>query len=150
MRFALQSGAQERHCSRGQTNSGAAFQLGRDCRQRLRELLPASTMKRFLFGLLGKDPEAVIVSFWTGEDSLVLKMIAEIRELLPARDHYVVTIGPAPVPPGFVHIQLDSRTAYLQLRRALRRKRVGLAPVLFTAAPPPLRAIALCLAPRKI
>ena len=35
-------------------------------------------LKRFVFALLGKDPEAVVVSFWTGSDELVLKMIEEI------------------------------------------------------------------------
>ena len=108
-------------------------------------------LKRLVFGLLGKDPKAVVVvSFWTGEDALVLKMIEEIRELLPAREHYVVSIGPAPAPAGCVHIRLGADDPYLELRRALGRKRIGLAPVLFDGAPHPLRAVAFCLAPRKI
>jgi glycosyltransferase involved in cell wall biosynthesis len=108
-------------------------------------------LKRLVFGLLGKDPTAVVVvSFWTGPDALVLKMIEEIRTLLPARDHYVVSIGRAPVPEGCVCVELDPSDPYLQLRLALRRKRIGLAPVLFTGAPHPLRAAAMCLAPTKI
>jgi glycosyltransferase involved in cell wall biosynthesis len=108
-------------------------------------------LKRLVFGLLGKDPKAVVVvSFWTGEDALVLKMIAEIRELLPAREHYLVSIGPKPAPEGCVHIELGHSDPYLELRRALGPKRIGLAPVLFDGAPHPLRAIAFCLAPRKI
>ena len=84
-------------------------------------------LKRLVFGLLGKDPEAVIVSFWTGPDHLVLKVIEEIRALLPARDHYVISIGCAPAPQGCVCIQLGAVDPYLQLRHRLRRKRIGLA-----------------------
>ena len=51
-------------------------------------------LKRWIFALLGKDPEAVVVSFWSGEDSLVLKMIEEIRTLVPDRRHYVVKLEP--------------------------------------------------------
>ena len=108
-------------------------------------------LKRLVFGLLGKDPKAVVVvSFWTGEDALVLKMIEEIRELLPAREHYVVSIGPKPVPEDCVHFALGSGDPYLELRRALGSKRIGLAPVLFDGTPHPLRGVAFCLAPRKI
>ena len=79
-------------------------------------------LKKFIFGLLGKDPKAVIVvSFWTGPDALVLKMVEEIRTLLPAREHYVVSIGRAPAPAGCVCVELKPGDPYLQLRRALRR-----------------------------
>ncbi len=107
-------------------------------------------IKRLIFGLLGKDPEAVVVSFWTGPDALVLRMIEEIRALVPDREHYVVSIGPKPAPPGCVPIELPPRDLYLHLRRALRRKRVGLAPVLFDGGPHALRSAAVCLAPTKI
>src|ERR1700676_982952 len=107
-------------------------------------------LKRFLFALLGKDPQAVIVSFWTAEDALAQKMIEQIRALVPDREHYVVTIGPKPVPPGCTHIELAPGNLYLQLRYALNRKRLALAPVLFTAVPDPLLAAAICLAPTKI
>ena len=107
-------------------------------------------LKRFLFELLGKDPEAVIVSFWTGEDTLALQMIEEIRKLVPDREHYVVTIGPKPAPAGCVHVHLTSGNPYLELRYALKRKRVALAPALFTGALHRLHAPALCLAPTKI
>jgi glycosyltransferase involved in cell wall biosynthesis len=107
-------------------------------------------LKRFLFALLGKDPQAVIVTFWTAEDGLVQKMIEEIRALVPDREHYVVTIGPKPVPPGCTHVELDPNNLYLQLRHALKRKRIALAPVMFTAVPHPLRAAAACLAPTRI
>lgn len=107
-------------------------------------------IKRLLFALLGKDPEAVVVSFWTGSDALVLRMIEEIRALVPDREHYVISIGPKPAPPGCIHIQLPQRDLYLHLRRALRRKRVGLAPVLFDGSPHPLRVPAACHTPTKI
>jgi polysaccharide biosynthesis protein PslH len=106
--------------------------------------------KRVVFTLLGKDPEAVVVSFWTGPDALVLKMIEEIRGLVPDREHYVVAIGPGPTPPGCVRIELEPGDLYLRLRRALGPKRIGLAPVLFSGEPHPLRAVAACLAPYKI
>src|SRR5215469_4284526 len=103
-------------------------------------------LKRLIFGLLGKDPHAVVVvSFWTGEDALVLKMIAEIRELLPAREHYVVSMGPKPAPEGCIYIELGRGDPYLEVRRALGRKRIGLAPVLFGGGQHPLRAVAFCL-----
>jgi glycosyltransferase involved in cell wall biosynthesis len=107
-------------------------------------------LKQFLFELLNKDPQAVVVTFWTGEDPLVLKMIEEIRQLVPDREHYIVTIGAKPVPPGCIHINLAPYNLYLELRYALKRKRIGLAPVLFTSEPHPLRAAALSLAPTKI
>jgi glycosyltransferase involved in cell wall biosynthesis len=107
-------------------------------------------LKRIVFSLLGKDPEAVVVSFWTGEDELALRMIREILELVPDRRHYVVTVGPAPAVPGTTLIALEPGDLYLHLRRELCGKRIGLAPVLFSGAPHPLRAAAFCLAPAKI
>lgn len=107
-------------------------------------------LKRGLLALAGKDPQAIVATFWTGDDDLVLQMIAEIRRLVPDREHYVVSIGPKPVPAGCVAIELGPRDVYLTLRRALRRKRIGLAPALFAGPPHPLRAAAICLAPSKI
>jgi glycosyltransferase involved in cell wall biosynthesis len=107
-------------------------------------------LKRFVFALLGKDPEAVVVCFWTGPDALVLKMIEEIRKLVPDREHYVVAIGPGPQPPGCIRIEIEPGELYLRLRRALGPKRIGLAPVLFSGEPHPLRAVAACLAPNRI
>src|SRR5580704_7852508 len=102
----------------------APLQLDRHRRVRPRQLPAASTMiKRLIFALLGKDPEAVVVSFWTGPDALVLRMIEEIRGLVPDRDHYVVSIGPKPAPAGCVLVELPAADLYLHLRRALRRKR---------------------------
>ncbi len=49
-------------------------------------------LKRLLFRLLGKDPEAIIVSFRSGEDSLAGAMCAEMRQLEPNRRHFEVSL----------------------------------------------------------
>ena len=49
-------------------------------------------LKALYFGLLGKQSEAVVVSFWSGEDPLASRMIEEIRKLVPDRRHFVVTL----------------------------------------------------------
>jgi glycosyltransferase involved in cell wall biosynthesis len=92
--------------------------------------------------LLRKDPEAVVVSFWSGDEDLAARMTAEVRQLVPDRRHFVVRLDELkPGPPGEL---------YLQLRRRFRGYRIGLAPVLFTAEPHALRWAAALLAPRKI
>src|SRR5260221_14413112 len=95
-----------------------------------------ASFKRIVFALLGKDPEAVVVSFWSGEDDLAQKMVEEIRTLVPDRRHYVVKIEPG--------------DPYLQVRRAFRHLRIGQAAVLFDGKSHPLHAIAIWLAPTKI
>ena len=96
-------------------------------------------LKQWIFALLGKDPEAVVVSFCSGDPALAERMAAEVRELVPGRRHYVVK----PRAGSAFRIWLD-------LRREFRHLRIGLAPVLFTAEPSPLRLAAFLLAPRKI
>ena len=93
-------------------------------------------IKRWLFALLGKDPEAVIVSFRTGQEALADAMCEEIRRLEPSRGHFSVADG----------------ESYRELRRRFRRYRIGLAPVLFTgeAEYRSLRRAAFLLAPAKI
>ncbi len=85
--------------------------------------------------MLGKDPDAVVVCFRSGEDALSDAMCAEIRELVPDRRHIEVTLEDLPT-----------------LRTKLRPYRIGLAPVLFTDDPrfAPLRRAAWMLAPGKI
>jgi hypothetical protein len=92
-------------------------------------------LKRWLFGLLGKDPEAVVVSFRSGDPELADAMCEEIRRLEPARQHFEVRLEEAD-----------------QVAARFKRYRVGLAPVLFTdeAKYEPLRRAAFRLAPRKI
>ncbi len=90
-------------------------------------------LKRWIFGLLGKDPEAVVVTFATGDPELCQRISEEIRRLEPARRHFLVTEQNWP-----------------EMRRELKRYRIGLAPVLLTRAPNPLRRAAYRMAPRKI
>src|SRR5437879_3789544 len=93
-------------------------------------------IKRWLFALLGKDPEAVIVSFRSGDKALADAMCEEIRSLEPSRRHFSVELG----------------ESYRTMRKRLRRYRIGLAPVLLTddARYRPLRRAAFFLAPSKI
>lgn len=90
-------------------------------------------LKRWIFRLAGKDPEAVVVSFCTGDAELCRRMVEEVRSLVPGRRHFVATAENWPA-----------------LRRELKRYRIGLAPVLLTGQPDSLRRAAFRLAPRKI
>lgn len=92
-------------------------------------------LKRWLYRLLGKDPEAVIVCFRSGDPALADAMCEEIRRLEPGRRIFEVSLEEA-----------------AGVRRRFRRYRIGLAPVLFTGEPKyrPLRRAAFLLAPRKI
>jgi glycosyltransferase involved in cell wall biosynthesis len=90
-------------------------------------------LKRWIFRLLGKDPEAVVVTFATGDPELCRRMAEEVRGLVPDRRHFVATEANWP-----------------QLRRLLRSYRIGLAPVMLTRRPSSLRRAAFCMAPRKI
>jgi len=51
---------------------------------REREGTPQTT----LFKLLGKDPEAVVVTFLSGEEPLAGAMLDEVRRLVPDRRHF--------------------------------------------------------------
>jgi ribosomal protein S18 acetylase RimI-like enzyme len=92
-------------------------------------------LKRFIFRLLGKDPEAIVVSFASGPPELAQKMFAEVQQLIPDRRHFLVT------PDDFQGV-----------RKRFRHYRIGLAPVLFTgeAEYRPMRRAAFLLAPFKI
>jgi ribosomal protein S18 acetylase RimI-like enzyme/glycosyltransferase involved in cell wall biosynthesis len=91
--------------------------------------------KKLLFGLLGKDPEAVVVSFLTGDEAAARSMAEEIRRLEPDRRHFEVREG-----------------SYSELRRRFRHYRIGIAPVLFDGDPRwrDLRRAAFLLAPTRI
>ncbi len=91
------------------------------------------SLKRWIFGLLGKDPEAVVVTFCSGEAELCRRMAEEVRQLVPDRKHFVVTTENWP-----------------QMRAQLKRYRIGLAPVMLGREPNALRRAAYRLAPRKI
>src|SRR5688500_10826536 len=81
--------------------------------------------KKLLFGALGKDPEAVVVTFLSGDPDRAQKMFDEVRRLEPARRHYAIS-----APGATVENSIPYHSAR-QLRRAFRRLRIGLAPVLF-------------------
>ena len=90
-------------------------------------------LKQWIFRLLGKDPEAVVVVFETGDPELCRRMAEEVKTLVPDRRHFYVTAENWP-----------------EMRRTLRRYRIGLAPVMLTASSNALRRAAYRLAPRKI
>jgi len=102
-----------------------------------------AALKKFYFRIFGKDPEAIVVSFATGERELAERMFAEIQRLEPARKHYLIT------PEEFGGATLWR--IYLALRKRFRRHRIGLAPVLIgDPRCRTLRRAAFLLAPRKI
>jgi hypothetical protein len=105
------------------------------------------SVKHLLYKLFGKDPEAVVVSFLSGPPPLAVRMVEQIRDLVPDREHYAVTLDAEPVEiAGVVCLRLSD------IKRVLRRKRIGLAPVLYAKDPKykPLRRAAWMRAPHKI
>jgi glycosyltransferase involved in cell wall biosynthesis len=90
-------------------------------------------LKRWIFRLLRKGPEPVIVTFATGDPALCRRMAEEIRRLVPDRQHFLVTGENWP-----------------EMREKLKRCRIGLAPVMLTREPNALRRAAYRLAPHKI
>jgi glycosyltransferase involved in cell wall biosynthesis len=90
-------------------------------------------IRKWLFRILGKDPEGVVVAFCTGEAELCRRMAEEMRQLVPDRRHFVVTSDNWPT-----------------MRRELRRYRIGLAAVMLSREPDRLRRAAYLVAPRKI
>lgn len=108
-------------------------------------------LKELLFRLLGKEPEAVVVSFVSGDEALARRMIEEVRALEPGRRHYAVALGPFNLPGvDCITVRGDAGEIYLKLRRAFRGLRIGLVPVLFDGRPHPLHRAAFALAPSKI
>ncbi|MCS7314378.1 MAG: GNAT family N-acetyltransferase [Bryobacterales bacterium] len=110
-------------------------------------------LKRLIFGLLGKDPEAIVVSFLTGEKASA--MLEEVLSLLPDRRHFAVTLDVPLQRPGVTVIRLAPGSVWQlwrRLRRLFRPYRIGMAPVLFSAEAHyrPLRLAAFLLAPARI
>ena len=97
-------------------------------------------LKRFIFGLLRKDPDAVVLSFATGDPQLTASMVEEVRTLVPGRRHFTVS-----------EERGSTLEIYLRLRRQFRQYRIGLAPVLFTDDPAlkPLRVPPFCWRPEE-
>ena len=98
-------------------------------------------LKRLIFGLLRKDPNAVVVSFASGEVELATRMAEEVERLVPDRRHFVVS-----------EARESTWAMYRRLRRHFRAYRIGLAPVLFTSDRRwrPMRRAAFLLAPGKV
>ncbi len=90
-------------------------------------------LKRWLFRLLGKDPEAIVAIFCSGDEGPCSRMVDEIRSLVPDRRHFVITPQNWP-----------------EMRRTLRHHRIGLAPVMLGSEPNSLRRAAYRAAPRRI
>jgi hypothetical protein len=49
-----------------------------------------AALKKFIFRMLGRDPEAIVLSFATGDSELTQRMFAEIQRLEPQRRHVLV------------------------------------------------------------
>jgi ribosomal protein S18 acetylase RimI-like enzyme len=102
-----------------------------------------AALKKILFRLVGKDPDAIVVSFATGDPELAERMFAEIRQLEPGRKHFLIR-------PEEFGAASTLRT-YGLLRKRFAPYRIGLAPVLLgDARHRNLRRAAFLLAPRKI
>ena len=75
------------------------------------------TAKRWIrdswFRMRGKDPEAVVVTFLSGEPERCCDLLEEVRRLLPDRRHFAVSLGDAETPPKVVHIRLDRAVEFL-------------------------------------
>jgi polysaccharide biosynthesis protein PslH len=99
------------------------------------------SLKSAFWRLLGKDAEAVVVSFLSGPEPLARAMLQEVRSLVPDREHYAVT-----------ELQIDGVKCIRpeQLPGPLKTKRIGLAPTLFTGEPSKLRRLAFRYAPGKV
>ncbi|MCE5310083.1 MAG: GNAT family N-acetyltransferase [Acidobacteriales bacterium] len=116
------------------------------------------SLKTLVFKLLGKEPEAVVLHFWSGDATLARRMSAEVLALLPDRRHYLITSGTRHAPqelPQLSVVRLQPASTWSmerQLRRQFRHQRIGMSTVLFTADADfaPLRRAACLLAPRKV
>lgn len=99
--------------------------------------------KHTIWRFLGKDPQAVVVSFLSGPETLARAMLKEVRSLVPDREHYAVT-----------NLKIDDTTCISprDFPGPLREKRIGLAPTLFTGHPDwtHLQRLAVTSAPGKI
>ncbi len=99
------------------------------------------SLKRLVFGILGKEPDAVVVCFLSGNEARAKAMAEEIRRLVPDRRHFEVGLE-----------QGSAWAIYRRLRRRFRGWRIGQAAVLFDgeASYRSLRLAAFLLAPGKI
>ena len=108
-------------------------------------------LKEWVFRLLGKEPDAIVVSMCAGEAQLCEAMLAEVQSLVPDRRHFAVRLqsdGPLRVE-GATLLEVDPTRARQQLRQAFQAYRIGLMPVMWTPGHALCRA-ALGFAPRKL
>jgi ribosomal protein S18 acetylase RimI-like enzyme len=116
------------------------------------------SLKTAIFKLLGKEPEAVVLHFWSGDATLGRRMSEEVLTLLPDRRHFLVILGTGYALqelPQLSTVSLEPGSTWeieRQLRRHFRHQRIGMSAVLFTADADftPLRRAACLLAPRKV
>jgi ribosomal protein S18 acetylase RimI-like enzyme len=103
-----------------------------------------TAVKRFIFRMLGKDPEAIVVTFASGDGVLAQAIFAEIQRLVPDRKHVLVK------PEDFR--SRSTFAIYRELRHRFRVYRIGQAPLLFDRDPrySRLRRAAFLYAPTKI
>ena len=100
-------------------------------------------MRTWLWRLLGKDAEAIVLHFASGPAGRARAMYEEIRMLEPEREHLVVCWGSA-----IAGLPCLVVSGYWDLRRQLGRKRVGLAPFLLGGHP--LARLAFLTAPGRL
>jgi len=103
-----------------------------------------AALKQFIFRLLGKDPEAIVVTFASGDPELAQRIFAEVQRLVPDRRHFLVQSGDFYGQTTF--------KIYRQLRKRFRAYRIGQAPLLFDPHPQydALRCAVFLFAPTKI
>ena len=101
-------------------------------------------LKKFIFKLLGKDPEAIVITVATGDPELAQGMFAEFQSLVPDRRHFLVE-------PGEFSTK-STLQIYRQLRKRFRAYRIGQIAFLLDRDPryTALRRAALLCAPTKI
>ncbi len=103
-----------------------------------------AVLKHFIFKLLGKDPEAIVVTFASGDPELAKRMFAEFQSLVPDRRHFLVD-------PGEFSAK-STLEIYRQLRARFRAYRIGQIALLLDRDPryTALRRAAFLCAPTKI
>ena len=103
-------------------------------------------LKTWIFRLLGKDPEAVVVTFCTAGTEECRAMAEEVRRLIPDRCHFVVW----PTEDGGTRVETGDGEPGPPFDELKRRRRIGMAAVMLTAQPNALLRMAYRAAPRKI
>ncbi len=103
-----------------------------------------AALKKFIFKLLGKDPEAIVVTVASGDPELAKGVFAEFQRLVPDRRHFLVESGEFGAQ--------STLEIYRQLRRRFRGYRIGQIALLLDRDPryTALRRAAFLCAPTKI